>query len=98
MEYQLILTNKLVIESAHQESAVECWYFQGFFKKKTIAFMASFFRYDVGGKKEEPESASILFSILNPETGENRTINPAIRLLETGSYHEWEPTRLNRSF
>lgn len=79
MQDQLTLTERFEVELPHPESGLEWWFFHGFFEGKSIgmrSFMVSFFRYNVAKKQESPEPGySVLFSILNHETGENQTIS-----------------------
>lgn len=79
MEDELTLTKHFEVEIPHLKSAVEWWFFNGFFEGKSIgrrSFMVSFFRNNLGDENGSVKNGySLLFSILNPETGENRTVS-----------------------
>lgn len=79
MEDQLTLPKGFKVETAHPESAVEWWFFNGFFEGETIGtrhFMVSFFRNNLAKKDESPRSGySLLFSLLDPATGKNKVIS-----------------------
>ncbi|MDX1640607.1 MAG: polyprenyl synthetase family protein [Balneolaceae bacterium] len=79
MEEQLTLAKRFQVENPHPESAVEWWFFNGFFEGENIgrrSFMVSFFRNNLA-KTDRPvkNGFSLLFSILNPETGENHVVS-----------------------
>jgi geranylgeranyl pyrophosphate synthase/predicted secreted hydrolase len=69
--------SKLPVEKPHPESAVEWWFFHGFFEGKNIGkrfFMVTFFRHNQPeSTKDKPPGLAVVYSILNPETGENFT-------------------------
>lgn len=79
MENQLTYTDRFNVEVPHLRSAVEWWFFNGFFEGETIgrrSFMVSFFRNNLADGETSPKNGySLLFSILNPKTGENKTVS-----------------------
>lgn len=69
----------LPLETPHPEMAAEWWFYNGFVESEKIGrryFMVTFFRYNLADKEEQVKTGhSILLSILNAETGENRTLS-----------------------
>lgn len=107
MEEQLTLSKTFFPETAHPETAVEWWFFNGFFEGETIGrrhFMVSFFRNNLAKNNETPRNGySLLFSLLDPATGENKTIsqideavlNSFVDLLKEEKNHELDQDLFN---
>lgn len=107
MERQIIIEKKEQVELPHPESAVEWWFFNGFFEGDTLGkrhFMVSFFRNNLAQKEDEPETGySLIFSILDPKTGVNRTVSQIDefvleefkRLLKNEKNHELDQDLFN---
>ncbi len=70
-------TRTIPVEKPHPESAVEWWFYHGFFEGEKIEkrfFMVSFFRhYPPNSNNDSLPAFSLIYSILNPETGKNHT-------------------------
>ena len=69
----------LPLEIPHSKYPVEWWFFNGFFESENMGkryFMVTFFRYNLAEKDMPAKTGhSVLLSVLNPETGENRTLS-----------------------
>ena len=80
MREQLYSTAVFEIERPNLDCAVEWWFINGSLSVPTLGkriFMASFFRHNIFDNNGRFIKAaySLLYSILNPETGENKTIS-----------------------
>ena len=68
---------KIPVEKPHPESAIEWWFYHGFFEGEKIGkrfFMVTFFRHNQPkSTKETTPGLALVYSILNPDTGENFT-------------------------
>lgn len=80
MKEDLYTAIKLEVEKPNNDCSVEWWFYNGYFSGTTISkhyFMVSFFRHNTfndDGKLQQT-SYSLLYSLLNPETGENKTVS-----------------------
>jgi len=77
---ELITTeSSLPVESPNTDHDIEWWFYNGFFEGENIPrhyFMVSFFRHNFSDNNDLKRNCySLLFSLLNTETGENYTIS-----------------------
>ncbi len=66
------------LEIAHPNFPIEWWFFNGFFENPKIGkhfFMVSFFRNKILDDENSKNSFTLLFSLLNSQTGETKTLS-----------------------
>jgi geranylgeranyl pyrophosphate synthase/predicted secreted hydrolase len=84
-------SHQLVNESFHETASLEWWFIQGYYEGKQVDrryFMTSIFKHKVSSTKKSKGSAfSFLFSVLNPQTGEQETSTRIDRLLLEDAAH-----------